>query len=156
MFRKVARRNTLGFDEFDDDFFRNLQRFFIFFTHEYPSRFSVEKPVRWGMALTTMDKTGRGKQEETGHAPPRFFCTYHVSVFRSSAVASTRSAKIRIWHGAVSIVLISTATEMAKEEASSFWGRRLNVQRCCGGLFEGFRTGVQLTDILILRERLRI
>ena len=73
MFRKVARRNTLGFDEFDDDFFRNLQRFFIFFTHEYPSRFSVGKPVRWGMALTTMDKTGRGKQEETGHAPPRFF-----------------------------------------------------------------------------------
>lgn len=53
-------------------------------------------------------------------------------------------------------MLISTATEMAKEEASSFWGRRLDVQRCCGGLFEGFRTGVQLTDILIFRERLRI
>ena len=35
-------------------------------------------------------------------------------------------------------------------------GKTPQYQRCCGELFEGFRAGVQLTDILILRERLRI
>lgn len=35
-------------------------------------------------------------------------------------------------------------------------GKAPQYQRCCDELFEGFRTGVQFTDILILRERLRI